>query len=429
MAQTYDVLVIGGGICGSALFYQLARHTSLGRIALLEKYGALAMVNSNALSNSQTLHCGDIETNYTFEKAKKVKAAADKLARFAAGLPDLDRIMRKHSKMVLGVGEKEVAFLRQRFETFRELYPHMRLLEKTQIAEMEPNVVLVDGRPRPEEILALGSTDEYTEMDFGAVAHAFAAQATSTPGKVADLHLGTKVLAIQKTASGFSVKTSAGIFEAGCVVVSAGAHSLLLAQSMGYGLDYSTLPVAGSFYYTPQVLNGKVYTVQNDKLPFAAIHGDPDILVEGRTRFGPTALVLPRLERYHGGTTLEFLRTLHPGPAVAQVLWGFLKDPDIRRFMLKNMIYEVPGLRRRRFLQEVRKIVPSMQLEALEFAPGIGGVRPQVIDRKQKKLLLGEAKIDPGNGILFNMTPSPGATSCLDIAEGDAKRILELLGK
>ena len=66
---------------------------------------------------------------------------------------------------------------------------------------------------------------------------------------------------------------------------------------MGYGLDYATLPMAGSFYMTNQtMLNGKVYMVQNPKLPFAALHGDPDILENGLTRFGPTALVLPKLE-------------------------------------------------------------------------------------------------------------------------------------
>ena len=194
-------------------------------------------------------------------------------------------------------------------------------------------------------------------------------------------------------------------------------------------MHLSTLPVAGSFYYTPQVLNGKVYTVQNDKLPFAAIHGDPDILLPGKTRFGPTALVLPKLERYRGGTTGEFFRTLHFGPAVAKVLWSLIRDPDIRSFMLKNLIFEIPGLRRHRFLHDVRKIVPSLRLEDLEFAPGVGGVRPQIIDREQRRLLLGEAKIDPGTGIIFNMTPSPGATSCLDIAEGDARRVVELLEK
>jgi len=429
MSSNYDVLVIGGGICGTALFYQLARHTGIARIALLEKYDSLATVNSNARSNSQTLHCGDIETNYSFDKAKKVKAAADKLAHFAASLPDVENVMRKHSKMVLGVGDKEVAFLRDRYEKFKGLYPHMRLLEKAQVAEIEPNVALIDGQLRPDNIVALGSTDEYTEMNFGALAQAFADQALSTPGKVVEAHLSTKVRSIRKTEAGFLVKTNRGEFMATCVVVCAGAHSLLLAQSMGYGLHLSTLPVAGSFYYTPQVLNGKVYTVQNDKLPFAAIHGDPDILLPGKTRFGPTALVLPKLERYRGGTTGEFFRTLHFGPAVAKVLWSLIRDPDIRSFMLKNLIFEIPGLRRHRFLHDVRKIVPSLRLEDLEFAPGVGGVRPQIIDREQRRLLLGEAKIDPGTGIIFNMTPSPGATSCLDIAEGDARRVVELLEK
>lgn len=47
-----------------------------------------------------------------------------------------------------------------------------------------------------------------------------------------------------------------------------------------------------------KILNGKVYMLQNPKLPFAALHGDPDILANQNTRFGPTALMLPKLERY-----------------------------------------------------------------------------------------------------------------------------------
>ncbi len=40
----------------------------------------------------------------------------------------------------------------------------------------------------------------------------------------------------------------------------------------------SILSVAGSFYYAHgHWLNGKVYTMQNPKLPFAATHGDPDV--------------------------------------------------------------------------------------------------------------------------------------------------------
>ena len=43
--------------------------------------------------------------------------------------------------------------------------------------------------------------------------------------------------------------------------------------------------------------------------------------------------------------------------------------------------------------------------------------------------MLGEASIFTGEGLIFNMTPSPGATSCLGNAERDVKYIAKYLGK
>lgn len=422
---TYEVLIIGGGVSGAALFYQLACHTDVSRLTLLEKHESLAAVNSHARSNSQTLHCGDIETNYTLDKARKVKAAADKVVHYAERQPDRDQILFRCPKMVLGVGERETAMLRERYTTFQELYPHMRLLEKDQIAEIEPAVALVNGRLRTEALVALGSVEQYCGVDFKALAESFVRNALAVSGKTAEVHLGTKVLAITRESDLFRVETNQGTFLASTVVVSAGAHSLYLAQRMGYGQEYSTLPVAGSFYYSPKVLNGKVYTIQDDRLPFAAIHGDPDVTRPDVTRWGPTALVLPKLERYIGGTTGEFLTTFHTG--VAAVMLRMMKHPTIRAYLVRNILFEVPGVRRRLFLRDARKIVPSLRLEDLVFAKGVGGIRPQVVDRAKKVMLLGEAKINPGTGILFNMTPSPGATSCLDNAEKDAELVLGFL--
>ena len=41
--------------------------------------------------------------------------------------------------------------------------------------------------------------------------------------------------------------------------------------------------------------------------------------------------------------------------------------------------------------------------------------------------MLGEASLSEGKGIIFNMTPSPGATSCLGNAERDIKVICDYL--
>ena len=55
-------------------------------------------------------------------------------------------------------------------------------------------------------------------------------------------------------------------------------------------------------------------------------------------------------------------------------------------------------------------------------------MRPQVIYKTRGELMLGEASITETLGIIFNMTPSPGATSCLGNAERDAKLMCEYLG-
>ena len=68
-APDSDVLIVGGGVCGTALLFSLARYSDLNSITLVERYRQVAQVNSKATNNSQTIHCGDIETNYSLEKA------------------------------------------------------------------------------------------------------------------------------------------------------------------------------------------------------------------------------------------------------------------------------------------------------------------------------------------------------------------------
>ncbi len=52
--RTFDVVIVGGGITGTALAYTLAKYTDIKSVAILEKYGSLSPLNSNARSNSQT---------------------------------------------------------------------------------------------------------------------------------------------------------------------------------------------------------------------------------------------------------------------------------------------------------------------------------------------------------------------------------------
>ena len=429
----YEVIIIGGGITGSALAYVLAEFSGIKNIALLEKYEGLATLNSKASANSQTIHCGDIETNYDLQKATEVKRKADMIVKYCQKHGYENKFLFQGQKMALGVGESEVELIKDRFEKFKELYPYLQLFDKEALKKIEPKLVF-DGRgeERAEDIAAMGvQSGVYTTIDYGAMANSFVQNAKNVEGKTCDLYLNTEVQNITKVGDKFYIRTANRLsLSADFVVVDAGAHSLWLAHKMGLGQDLSTICIAGSFYLTKQkLLNGKVYMMQNPKLPFAALHGDPDLLAGGCTRFGPTALTMPKLERYKGCRSVpEFFQSLNFDMDVAKVIWQNFGDSEVRDFLIRNIGFEIPILGKKLFVKNARKIIPSIREEDIYYAKGFGGVRPQVISHSQKKLLLGEARIGENPGIIFNMTPSPGATSCLGNALRDAKSACEYLG-
>ena len=77
--------------------------------------------------------------------------------------------------------------------------------------------------------------------------------------------MGTKVSAIAPKDDHYVITANGKTIEAKAVAVTSGAHSLLFAKSLGYGQDYALLSAAGSFYFAPASLKGKVYMVQMKK--------------------------------------------------------------------------------------------------------------------------------------------------------------------
>ena len=55
-------------------------------------------------------------------------------------------LKRNYGKMLLGVGDEEVATVKERFESIGDLFPSLRTVDANEIADIEPNVALVDKR-------------------------------------------------------------------------------------------------------------------------------------------------------------------------------------------------------------------------------------------------------------------------------------------
>ncbi|EMA70236.1 FAD dependent oxidoreductase [Halorubrum aidingense JCM 13560] len=421
MSEHTDLIIVGGGISGASLLYTVAKFTDVDDVTLIEKEREIAAINSHRTNNSQTLHFGDIETNYTLEKAKEVKEGAELLAGYLEGA-DPDREMHsKRSKMVLGVGDEEGAKLEERYHDngFGELFPKLRKIGREEIAELEPKVV--EGRDPDTELTALQTPDGYV-VDYGAVAKSFVDAAREEDG--VSVHLGTAVTNVDEGGDGFTVETDDGDFAADAVVVAAGSHSLQFAKEMGYGENMSLLPVAGSFFLADDLLNGKVYTLQMKKLPFAAVHGDADVHDDGVTRFGPTAKLVPALERGRLSTVSDFADVFGFSPASFLSYANILSDRILFPYVVRNLVYDIPEIGKRAFLPDVQKVVPSVDAGDIERAKGYGGVRPQIVNTETKELDMGEAKIT-GDGILFNITPSPGASTALKNAMADVDTVLD----
>ena len=421
----HDVIIIGGGVSGTSLLYTLSKYSNVRNIGLIEKYADFGLVNSSPRMNSQTLHFGDIETNYTIEKARKVKRYADMVMHYLESEKAVkgdQGLFIKVPKMVLAVGKDQVKTLAERYPPFGQLFPNLKMIGREDIGKIEPRIL--EGRDPDQELLALMTEDGYT-VDFRKLSHSFAKNAKELNPDIS-IYLSTKVEKITPAGEGFIIKTDKGEFESGAVVVTAGSHSLKFAKSLGYGKSYSILSMAGSFYTGPKVLNGKVYTMQVPKLPFAAVHGDPEVHNEHITRFGPTAKPILFLERYNYSTFWEYWKTFGLGMKPIRSILKISSDKVIFNYLLKNVVYDFPWIGKRLFLKEIRKIVPGIKLDEIKFARKIGGTRPQIINNTTKKLELGEAKI-VGEKIIFNITPSPGASTCLGNAFEDTSRVIEFL--
>jgi len=405
----FDVAIVGGGITGSALFYMLGKYSDVKKVILFEK-NVIGSVNSHERNNSQTLHFGDIETNFSYEKAVKLRDAAEMVVAY---LQNHDGLSRKTKKMVIGVGDDEIRMLKHRYNHFKKIFPQLKKLSKDEIALIEPAVV--EGRR--ENIIALCSDDGYA-VNFRKLAQSFIDESTSARMVVS---LTSVVRHIKKTDEGYLLDNTA----ARSVVVSAGAHTLSFAHQLGYALDYILFPVAGGYYGARQVLRNKIYTLQDEHFPFAALHGDPDVDDGSFTRFGPTAKPIPLLERHVYASLKPFLGISLSRKAVFS-MFSFFRHKRLITFLLKNISFSIPFFGKYLFARNARKIVPLLKTTQL-IPLRDGGIRPQVFDTEKKQLLMGDVKVY-GEHVIFNVTPSPAASVCLKNALDDMRRLAAQLG-
>src|SRR5713101_3293613 len=426
MRDVYDVAIIGMGAVGTATGFLLAEFTNVQSLLFLEKENSAGQIASDRRTNSQTRHPFGGELNYTPEVMKAIKRYSDMIPSYANSEygRGYDILRRTKSGMVLAVGKNEKDYLRKKFlDTVKPVFPYAELMEdKEEIAKLEPYIVR--GRKKDEEIGIIKLQADI--VDFGELARSFEENACKHQDKSIKVELNTKVERIEKISDGYDLYAhKGGSLSARYLVISAGTYTHSLCKQLGLGGDYVAFPVAGKFFQSAPVINGKVYTFQEEGVPFAAVHGDSEW--DGTiTRYGPTAS--PTLMFEKGKRDIkEFIDNLDP-----VLLDTVMSNKAIRNIMLKNIAYSMPVFGRRLFWKyEARKIVPSLPYRDLKPAPEFGGVRTMGINKRTRELKLGEFTLPEvpkdDENICANMAPSPGASGCLGIAYKNVLKIAKAL--
>ncbi len=423
----YDVAIVGGGIIGTAILYVLSNYTDAKRLVLVERRSAAAELNSDGKSNSQTLHFGDVETNYTEAKAKRTNDAARLVLRYCENTgAHAGKVIRRCQKLLLAVGEEEIEYADRWYGSFAHgLYGGLEKLRLDYVKEIEPN--LIRGRKAAERIEVYRSNTGYM-VDYGKLADSFIRRskyASRRRGTCVDVLFDTEIGSVEEDGDEYVLRSGSAKIECKAAVFAAGAYSLLFAKRLGLADNLSIIATGGGFFKSRRVLNGKVYRVQLGKMPFAAVHGDPDMNNSTITRFGPVIYLPIGLEKGRP-KPIDYVKT--SGAAIMPVSLKILSKYGLFGLISRHMSYHMPLIGKKLFLNnEVRKIVPALEYSDISPAKGYGGISPRIVDRKKMTLNIGEERIRKDNAV-FDISPSPGASSSLAIARSDAAYISSRLG-
>ncbi len=425
-----DVILIGGGIMSATLGSMLAVLQPDWKIVLLEKSSELATESSGAWNNAGTGHSGFCELNYMPDPADGRKAAT--IARHfhlsrqwwahlvRKGLLSPNTFIHGTPHMDVVFGSRDVAYLRQRFETLISdpLFDGMVYSEDpATIHEWAP--LIVEGRTDNEPLAATlhpGGTD----VDFCSLTEGLAQVISDTGGQILLEH---EARSLRKTKGDMWVvggRTRDGGFRlrGRRVFVGAGGMALRLLQRahLPEVRGYAVLPVGAAFFRcsAPDVValhGAKVYgQAEIGAPPMSVPHLDRRV-IDGTAHlmFGPYATFSTKLLKK--GRLTDFFTTLrwHNLHVIAAAL---IQNLSLVRYLLVELAARPP-----RKFAKLRHFYPNADIHQWELIPA--GQRAQLVtpDRRRIGTIQQGTKLVVGdNGTIAGLLgASPGASTAVPI--------------
>ncbi|GIO32909.1 MULTISPECIES: malate:quinone oxidoreductase [Paenibacillus] len=431
-----DVILIGAGIMSATLGTLLKELAPDWKITVFEKLASAGEESSNEWNNAGTGHAALCELNYTAEKpdgsidiskAIVVNEHFQVSMQFWSYLVNSNLIRNPQDfimplpHMSLVQGEKDVAFLKKRFETMSKnpLFQGMEFSDDPKKL-MEWIPLIMKDRTSNEPIAAT-KMDSGTDVNFGALTRMLFEHLKT---KNVDIHYKHSVDDIKRTGDGaweLKIKNASGTVErhkAKFVFIGGGGGSLPLLQKSGIpeGKHIGGFPISGLFMVcnNPKVVaqhHAKVYgKAKVGAPPMSVPHLDTRFIDNKKSLlFGPFAGFSPKFLKT--GSMFDLIGSVKPNNLLTMLAAG-AKNLGLTKYLIQQLM-----LSKEKRMEELREFIPNAKSEDWDML--VAGQRVQVIkDTPAGKgtLQFGTEVVSAADGsIAALLGASPGASTAVSV--------------
>lgn len=434
MANQSDVVLIGAGIMSGTLGTLIKEILPEQSITIFEAQNAVATESSNEWHNAGTGHSALCELNYTAGKAdgsiditkalninEKYQLSLEMWSYLVAkgDIENPAQFIRKLPHMSFVQGEKDVNFLRKRFEALAQhpLFEGMQFSDDRET--LEKWIPLMMQNRQGNAPLAATLIERGTDVNFGELTRKLF---KNLQKQGCELKLGHRVQNIQKTTEGWTltVKDSSDqILQHSCkfLFIGCGGGTLPLLQKAGIkeGKHIGGFPVSGIFMVcrNPEIVekhHAKVYGKAKIGAPPMSVPHLDTRFIEGKKSllFGPFAGFTMKYLKH--GSQLDFPLSFKPDNFATMVIAG-IKNIPLTNYLIKQAL-----LNKEQRMAELREFYPEAKSEDWDVI--IAGQRVQIIKdlaNERGALCFGtEVITSEDKSVAALLGASPGASTSVD---------------
>ncbi|MGI6039668.1 MAG: NAD(P)/FAD-dependent oxidoreductase [Clostridiales bacterium] len=289
MINKYDVAIIGCGIIGASLAYELSRYKT--RVVVLEKENDICCGTTKA--NSAIIHAGYDPQPGTLMAELNVKGC--QMAKELCA--DLGVPYRQTGSLVLAFDDTDMQTLNTLYRRGVEnSVPGLRLLSRDELRAIEPEV----------SESAIGALYAPTAAIVSPWEYGIALAETAVKNGV-DLLLSTEVLSITDESDHWSLQTKDQVIKADFVINAAGVNSDII-HNMVAEPAFKITPSKGEYYLLDKSEGDRVRHVV---FQCPTVNGKGVLVsptVHGNLIVGPNAVATNREDLATTGEGLDFIR-------------------------------------------------------------------------------------------------------------------------